>query len=92
MLLKTKQPYETLDFDLDCSRRLSGEDEVSSVSASIAGPDSTMSIVRTSFTGSVAKLWVTGGTNDATYKITAHIVSLTGRIIETEFLIHVKDL
>lgn len=93
MILKNKQPSETLDFDIDCRKRMDSSDTITSVNASFSGPNQALVIERTSFyDDTVAKIYVSGGTDNTTYKITLLVVTMNGTTIETEFLLHVKDL
>lgn len=93
MRLMTKQPSEILDFDIECRKRMDSEDAISTVNASISGPDQGMALERVShYDDTIAKVYVSGGTNNVTYKITLLVTTRNGRTIETEFLVHVKDL
>lgn len=92
MNLKTKQPFEVLDFDIQCHRRMDSDDELVGVSATFTGQDATLVVERVTWDATVAKIWLGGGTNNVTYKVTVLIATMNGRIIETDFLVHVKDL
>lgn len=93
MRLVTKQPAETLDYDIRCDKRMDASDVIVSVTASVSGPDNNLLIPRTThYDDTIAKVYLEGGTNDATYKITLLVITLNGRTIETEFLVHVKDV
>lgn len=90
---KTKQPREVDDFDIICTRRLGDGDTIASdgVTATYTGPDNALVIDRCTSTDVVAKIWIAGGTNGKTYKITAMISTTLGRLIEADFNLLVKD-
>lgn len=39
-----KQPFEILDYDIDCARECGDDDSIASVVASYTGPDQALSI------------------------------------------------
>lgn len=88
---KTKQPSEVDDFDIICTRRLGDGDTIAGVTATYTGPDNTLIIDRCSWTDVVAKVWLAGGTNGKTYKVTALITTALGRVLEGDFNVLVKD-
>lgn len=89
---KSKQPSETLDFDFVADKRLTDDDSIVNVTASYTGPDTSLVIERITWNATVAKVWLKGGTDGCTYKVTAHIVTANGREIESEFMLQVRDL
>lgn len=88
---KTKQPRELLDFDFSGMRALGDEDAIVDVIAFFTGPDQALVIENISWTDIVAKLWISGGTDGAIYKVTVIIMTVAGRKIEGEFILAVKD-
>jgi hypothetical protein len=87
-----KQPRELLDFDIIAARSLGDSDTIDNVTAFITGPDDVLTVENISWTDVAAKVWIAGGSDDATYKVTALIYSVGGREIEGEFYLRVKDL
>lgn len=88
---KTKQSAEILDFDFVADRRLTDSDQITNVTAAITGPDQLLTIERVTWTTTVAKVWLSGGTNGKTYEVTGTIYTLNGRKIEGEFLLLVRN-
>jgi len=99
-----KQPSEVLDYDIDMSEWFEdiGSDDIESVTVTVDGTGIAPSLVlgpdafpifdilgssSTSF-----KVWVGGGVDGQSYKITAKVVTAAGREKETDFKIKVKEL
>lgn len=95
----TKQPAETLDYDIDFSEFLSDGDTlvttgnppvpdplnvVISPSGMTAGPTLVLD-------GTTIKQWLSGGTDGQKYKITITATSNAGRVKQVEFTVRVKD-
>lgn len=83
-----KQPTEVLDYDFDYSAWLVITDEISA--ATITVP-SGITLDSYSFTDTVVKIWLSGGTDGETYKITCLVTTSAGRKKEKELRIKVKD-
>lgn len=95
----TKQPAETLDFDIDFSEFFSDGDTLVfagdppvpvplDVTVTPSGLDLGPTIVRD---GTVIKQWVSGGTDGQKYKITITATSNGGRVKQVEFIVRVKE-
>lgn len=86
----TKQPLEVIDYDIDYSDWLSDTDflvsDVTTVDGSGLIIDSSIVLAP-----DVLKIWLSGGTDGLTYKITALITTDDGRVKEDEFRIRIKD-
>lgn len=89
---KTKQPFEVLDYDIDCSRYINEGDAISNAFAVIKGADTSLYIDKVTWNASTIKVWLGGGTDGVQYKITAYAVSIDGRAVEGDFLMNVKDI
>lgn len=95
----TKQPAETLDFDIDFSEFLSDGDSLVVVGdPPVPSPlDVVVSPVGLTLgptivvNGLVIKQWVSGGTDGQKYKITLTATSNAGRIKQVEFIVRVKE-
>lgn len=90
MNLFSKQPADQLDYDLDFSDWLAGSDTITGVVATSSAPDDLV-VISASVTNQTAKVWLGGGTNGQTYKVTATITTAEGRIKELEFKVRVRD-
>lgn len=89
--LKSKQPREILDFDFDVSRAIGDEDAIANVTAFCTGPNQALVVENISWSDTIAKIWVSGGTDNMAYKITVLINTVAGREVEGEFILNVKD-
>ena len=87
----SKQPGETLDYDLDADEWLPSDDFI--ISAVTTAPDGIV-VNSTSIINSVrsVKVWVSGGTNGVTYKLEVTITSDDGRIKQSEFKIKCREV
>lgn len=83
-----KQPQDHLDYDIDLSDWLAGDDEVVSVMA--AAPDG-IELTQTSVEPSRVKLWVRGGASGQSYKFSPLILTKS-RVKEVDFLIIVAEM
>jgi len=101
----TKQPAEVVDFDIDYSEYFSATDVIVSTGNPPTPFGATIFVTSTTETtpalavdnsfvldeGKTLKLWISGGTDGATYKVTARVTSSGGRVKEVEFKVKVKD-
>lgn len=90
MNLFQKQPADQLDYDLDFSDWLTDTDTITGVVATSSVPLE-MPVLSAAVSGATAKIWVAGGLNGVTYKVTSTITTSEGRIKELEFKIRVRD-
>lgn len=92
MILETyeQQPADRLDYDIHYDDWLSPGDAVDAktVVVTVDKPDLTVFIT---ITGNTVKVWVEGGTNKTTYKITVTVETDDGRKKQDEFIVKVKD-
>lgn len=85
-----KQPAERLDYDLDYVEWHVDGDTV--VSATVAVAPAGLTIESHFVNDPFVKVWVSGGTHGATYKVTVTATTSGGRIKQDEFKIKVKDI
>lgn len=92
MILGTfsKQPVEVLDYDIDCSDWLVSDDVLASATAvtDVAG----LTVDSVLVSSPRVKVWLSGGTNGAAYKVTVTITTDDGRVKQVEFRVRVKDV
>lgn len=86
-----KQPADQLDYDIDYSRWLPDDDTITTVSATIDIEESELEVVSTSVSESTVKVWLAGGRDGSTYKVTVVIATTGGRIKEADFKVRVRD-
>jgi hypothetical protein len=84
----TKQPGDKLDYDIDFNEWLSSGDSLASVNVTA---DTGITIVNSTIVVSMVKVWLSGGNDGETYKITVKVTTDEGRIKEQEFRIKVKE-
>lgn len=91
-----KQPSERKDYDIDYGDWLAySGDTIDQVETSVQcltnSSDTSLVVDQVQNTLTVTKLWVSGGTDGARYKITIKLTTTGGRIDESELLFTVKD-
>jgi len=91
-----KDPSDVLDFVLDMSPAVAGDegDAIASVSASIspASDPSDLSVSQIGTDGLFAVLWLANGVAGTTYAVTIAAITLSGRTIERTVLLPVVSL
>jgi hypothetical protein len=85
----TKQPAESLDYDIEYEDFLSTGDSVASGTA-VATP-SGLTVDAPLVVGTALKLWVSGGTAGTTYKVEVTMTTALGRIKQDELRFRIKD-
>lgn len=90
MNLFLKQPADQLDYDLDFSDWLSNDDTIVGAQAVSSVPDE-LEISSVTVSDQAVKVWVSGGLDGSTYKVTTTVTTAEGRIKELDFKIRVKD-
>lgn len=88
-----KQPVEVQDYDIDFAvRYLAGlNDTAPGPSGLTVTADPGITIDSFLLVDGKVKVWVSGGTTDTDYKITATVVTTGGRKKQAEIVIKVKD-
>lgn len=85
-----KQPADRRDYDVDCTS-LVGDYDVVQTATATASPAGLTVDAPTVFSDHV-KLWIGGGTDGATYKVTVTVFSRDGRIQQDEIRVKVKEV
>ena len=93
MLLGTvrQQSREKKAYSIDYSEALDAGDGVEQIEACFAEPDALVADP-VLVSGSRARIWVSGGVDGQTYKITIRVLTSGGEILEDELLCRVKDI
>lgn len=86
----TKQPVEVQDYDIDFNEYLEFHNDVAVSHASFA--EAGVSILASDLTDGVVKLFIAGGTDGNTYKISATITTQGGRVRQGDILLKVKEV
>ena len=84
-----KQPAESIDYDVDYSEWLTTGDNVQSADVSVA--PSGLVIDSTFINDPRIKIWISGGVDKVSYKVTVTMTTAEGRVKQDEFKINVKD-
>lgn len=100
-----KQPGEKLDYDVDYEQFFGPDDDddidgSANISATIAAPGGSAPhlqldgppIAIGGLTSRRAKVWLKGGVDGITYHVTVTAATHQGRIVETDFLLKIKEL
>lgn len=84
-----KQPIEVQDYVIDFSTWLTGLNDT--VQSHTVAADTGIVVDSSVMTGGAVQIWLSGGTNGVTYKITVTLTTVQGRVKQSEFKIKVKD-
>lgn len=84
----TKQPSDTMDYDIDYTDWLTAGDNVQDAAVTA---DDGITVVSTFINDPRIKIWLSGGTDKVTYKVTCTMTSADGRIRQDELKIKVKE-
>lgn len=93
-----KFPAEIIDFQIDCSSALPGVDTiVPATGAVVTSSDVTIlnaggTVTSIDGTGKYVTFWCTGGTPGAVAKVLCQIVTVGGRLRQTEIFVVIKPL
>lgn len=86
-----KQPHEVLDYDFDYSEWLPTADTIISTTVTADAGITLGSTIIDPATLRVVKQWVSGGSDNTTYKIQLTATTAGGRVKEIEFKIRVRE-
>ena len=86
----TKQPVDVLDYDIDYSQWLTTGDNVESIN--VAVEPSGLTVDNTFVNDPRVKIYLSGGTDGTTYKITVTTTTADGRVKQDEFKLKVKEI
>ncbi len=98
MLLETyeKQPIERKDYDIDMAPWVDPMDDViddcTFTVECLTNPLDVSLVVTIEATVKTIKVWVSGGTNKAKYKISLTATTLGARIDQSELIFKIKEL
>ena len=87
-----KQPADVQDFDIDFTDWLTGMlDTAPGPGGLVVVADEGITIITTVLSNGVVKIWTSGGTDGATYKVTATLTTAGGRTKQAEIKVKVKE-
>lgn len=85
-----KQPVEIQDYDIDFNSYLEGLNDVALSHTAIA--ETGLTVMSSALTAGVVKVFVSGGTDGNTYKVSATITTQGGRVKQGDILVKVKEV
>lgn len=86
----TKQPADFLDYDVNFEDWLTEDDTVAS-SGAVVEPAGELTVSDILISNPIVKLWLAGGVDGKSYKVTVTTTTAFGRVKQAEFRIRVKD-
>lgn len=87
--IATKQPVDVLDYDVDFEKWMPDGDALSLASA--VADDAGITIDDVEVIGTVVRVWVSGGSDGVTYKITVTATTNDGRVKEEDFKLRIRN-
>lgn len=85
-----KNPSDQLDYDFDFAKWLSDGDSVISGDAEVT-PAGELTVLSTQLSGTVVKVWLSGGVSGSTYTLTVYATTAFGRQKEYPLYIRVSE-
>jgi hypothetical protein len=86
----TKQPIEIQDYDIDFNEYLGFHNDIALSHTSFA--ESGVTIFSSNLIDGVVKVFIAGGTDGNTYKVSATITTQGGRVKQGDILVKVKEV
>ncbi len=92
----TKQPWESVIYEIDCSERLPSAVTISTIAAKVFDSDgddqsSTMIEGTPSYTGSKAYVQVKAGADGEDYNVRIRLTLSNGEDVEDDFTLYVRE-
>jgi hypothetical protein len=87
----TKQPGETLDYDVSFVKWLERRAVPDSATMAVVTAPDGITLHAFTLNNGVVKLWISGGTDGESYKFTILLTTAAGRVKEVEILIKIRD-
>jgi len=84
-----KQPIEVQDYVVDFSTWLTGLNDT--VQSHTVAAETGIVVNSSVMTGGAVQIWLSGGTDGMTYKVTVTLTTVQGRVKQSEFKIKVKE-
>ena len=85
----TKQPVEVQDYDIDFTEYLESLNDTAQSHVAVADPG--VSIMASSLTSGVVKVFLAGGLDGQQYKVSATITTAGGRVKQGDVMIKVRE-
>lgn len=85
----TKQPVEVQDYDIDFTEYLAGQNDAALSHTVLA--ESGLSVLSSALTAGVVKVFVSGGLDGNSYKVSATVTTAGGRVKQGDILVRVRE-
>lgn len=85
----TKQPVEIQDYDIDFNEYLASQNDAALSHTVIA--ETGLTVMSSSLTAGVVKVFVSGGTDGESYKVSATVTTAGGRVKQGDILVRIKE-
>lgn len=86
----TKQPAERFSYTIDYSEALTQDDNITTVSASVAPVG--LLVDNVGAYDPVVRFWAAGGESGVTYKVTVTVTTDDGRVFQDEVTFKIKEV
>jgi len=85
-----KQPADVQDYDFDFNEYLSSQSDTAASHTAVA--DSGITVLSSSMTSGVVKVFLAGGLDGSQYKVTATVTTNGGRVKQGEIVVKIKEV
>ena len=86
----TKQPADMQDYDIDFTEWLTGFADTGASHTVVV--DTGITKVSNTLIAGVVKVWLSGGSDGTSYKVTATLTTTGGRVKQAEITVKVKEI
>lgn len=86
----TKQPVEIQDYDIDFTSYLESLNDIAL--SHVAAAETGLTVLSSALTDGVVKVFVSGGLDGSSYKVSATITTQGGRVKQGDILVKVKEV
>jgi hypothetical protein len=86
----SKQPVEVQDYDIDFNPYLESHNDIALSHTAFA--EAGVTILASDLTDGIVKVFVSGGTDGNSYKVSATITTQGGRVKQGDILVKVKEI
>jgi hypothetical protein len=88
-----KRPADVLDYDIEFADWIAdlGDSDTITVATAVLDVTGELVIDSTQISGSIVKIWLSGGVDGSTYVVTLSITTAAGRFKEVDFKVRVRD-
>lgn len=85
-----KQPVEVQDYDIDFNAYLEYHNDIAASHTAVA--ETGITVLASTLSAGVVKVFVSGGTDGQSYKVSVAITTVGGRVKQGDILVKVKEI